>query len=270
MGVLDAVKRGFSITNRNIKLIAVLFSFNVISALVRLPFTPAAPVAGTLPAAPPAPSGSIAIFSIFFGLVSILMFGGVLGFLQEFIQTQKGTIGNFVKYGLKYYFRVLGVWILIIAILLVFGLLVAAGISLTVAIKNLVVTVFALAAVLIVGAIGIYVFILFLMSPYILIADDIGPIVALKKSMKFVRGSLLKVIGLFAILVLLSMGIGFGIGILAGIASFALKGVAGQFVVGLISSAFNSYVNVLLPACFLLFYMSSQKKEEPPTTTTTT
>lgn len=260
MGIMEIVKKGFGIVHKNIKLLILLFVFNLIGNTIRLPFTPATPAPGE------APSPALVGLSLLLAIVGVFMFGGVIGSIKEFIQTQKGTLANFVKYGVKYYLRILGVWVLVALIVLVFALLVAIGISIGVAVKNLVGVVLALAVVLIAGGIGIYIFILLLLSPYIVVADDTGPIAAMKKSVNFVRKSLLKIIGLFAILILISIGIGFVIGVTIGLLSFILKGMAGRVIITIVGSAFNAYINVLLPSCFLLYYMTSSKVQAAPPT----
>ena len=258
MGIMEIVKKGFGIANKNVQLLLVLFVFNLVGTFLRTPFMQAAPTAPATANLSPA----IIIISILLGLIGVLIFGGVLGSLKEYIQNQKAQLGHIMQYGTKFYLRVLGVWALILAILIAFTLVVAFAISLAMAIKNLVGVVILLAVALIVSGVGLYVFILLFMAPYILIADDIGPVSALKKSINFVRGCLGKIVSLFVMLVLITVGIGFVVGVIAGLITLALKGAAGQIIVWIVTSAFNSYVNVLLPACFLLIYLVSSKSSK--------
>ena len=258
MGIMEIVKKGFGIANKNVQLLLVLFVFNLVGTFLRTPFMQAAPTAPATANLSPA----IIIISILLGLIGVLIFGGVLGSLKEYIQNQKAQLGHIMQYGTKFYLRVLGVWALILAILIAFTFVVAFAISLAMAIKNLVGVVILLAVALIVSGVGLYVFILLFMAPYILIADDIGPVSALKKSINFVRGCLGKIVSLFVMLVLITVGIGFVVGVIAGLITLALKGAAGQIIVGIVASAFNSYVNVLLPACFLLIYLVSSKSSK--------
>jgi len=280
MGVLEIIKRGFAIVHRNIKLFVVLAIFNIISTLARIPFLPATPTApAAAPAAAPAlagvpvvptpTSGALIALNLVFGFIGILVFGGILGYVKEFIQTQKSTLVNFIKHGIKFYLRILGIWILITLIAGIFGIVVALPLALAFNMKILVVTVLAVAIALIAGAIGVYIFILLFLSPYVLVVDDIGPVEALKKSANFVRKSLLKMLGLFAGLMLISIGLGFLIGLVTGIASLPFEGAGAKLMMGIVGGVFNAYINVLLPACFLLFYMSSRKAKEPPTAATT-
>jgi len=258
MGVMEVIKKSFGIANKNIKLLIVLFVFNIIGLFLRGPqaeMTPGTP--------PPPPSPPVIILSLLLALVGILVFCGLIGYLKEYIKTQKESLNTFVEYGKKFYFRIIGVWLLVAAITMGFAIIAAVGISLSVTTANPVGIAIALAIGLIAGGIGAYVFLLFLMSPYILITDDTKPMAAIKGSIAFVRAHLLKVLGLLVLLILISIGIGLLSGILGGLLTLIIKGVAGKILLAIIGSAFNSYVNILFPASFLLFYLSRKEAEKP-------
>jgi len=258
MGIIDIIKKGFSIVHRNLGLLVVVFVFNLIATLVRLPFTPAAPVGS---AATP-PSLPLIGLTFLFGILGIFVFGGVLGYLKEYIKTQAGNLNNFISSGSQYFLRILGVWVLVAVVVMFFGMIGALGLSIGIAVKNLIGTVLAIAFVLIAGGIGVYLFMLMIMSPYVVVADGLGPVSAIKKSIDFVRKSLLKVVGLFLLLMLISLGIGFLVGVVVGVLTLILKGAGAKVLIAIIGSAFNAYVNVLIPSCFLLFYMTSSKAKQ--------
>jgi hypothetical protein len=255
MGIVETIKKGFGIVHKNMPLLLILFAFNLVSTLARLPLGQPA-VAGQL-----SPGGMI--LGIIFGLIGILVFGGTLGSIKDYIQTQKVTLNNFIPYGTKYYVRILAIWILVALIVMAFVVLTAFAITVGIVTRNLVGVTLAVAVALIIGAVGIYVFILLLLAPYIVVADDTGPIVAIKRSITFVRNAVLKVVGLFVLLLLISVGIGFLIGILAGLIALVIRGGVGQVVISILASGFNAYINVLMPSCFLLIYLSSRKPEQP-------
>lgn len=257
MGIIDIIKKGFGIVHKNLGLIVVVFAFNLIATLVRLPFMPATPAGATTPPSPP-----LIGLTFLFGILGIFIFGGVLGYLKEYIKTQAGNLGNFMASGAQYFLRILGVWVLVALVVMFFGMIGALGISIGIAVKNLIGTVLAIAFVLIAGGIGIYLFILMIMSPYAVVADGLGPVSAVKKSIDIVRKSLLKVVGLFLLLMLISLGIGFLVGVVVGLLTVLLKGAGGKVLIAIVGSAFNAYVNVLLPTCFMLFYMMSSKPKE--------
>ena len=236
----------------------MVFVFNLIATLARLPFTPAAPPG---PAATP-PTAPLIGLTLLFGILGIFIFGGVLGYLKEYIKTQAGNLGNFMSCGAQYFLRILGVWALIALVVMFFGMIGALGISIGIAVKNLVGTVLAVAFVLIAGGIGVYFFILMIMSPYVVVADGLGPVSAIKKSIDFVRKSLLTVVGLFLLLMLISLGIGFLVGVVVGLLTLLLKGAGAKVLIAIIGSAFNAYINVLLPSCFLLFYLTHSKTKQ--------
>ena len=258
MGILEAIKRGFAIVHKNLPILLIVFIFNGIGSLLRLRFAPAAPALGT----PPSPEALV--LTGIMSLVGILIFGGVLGSLKDHIKTQKSSQANFFKHGSKYYLKLLATWLLIGLVMALFAAFIVFGVGIGIVLRNLVGVVLALAFVLIAGGIGLYLFMLLFLSPYIVVADDIGPIAAIQKSVQFTRKSVLQVLGLLALLLLISVGMGFLVGVVAGIISFIIKGAAGRILIAVISSIFNAYVNMLLPASFLLYYMASSKPKEEP------
>jgi len=258
MGIIETIKRGFGIVHKNLPIILIVFIFNGIGSLLRLRFAPAAPALGT----PPTPEALV--LTGIMSLVGILVFGGILGSLKDYIKTQNSSPANFFKHGCKYYLKLLATWLLIGLVMMIFVALSVFGVGLGVVLRNLVGVVLALAFVLIAGGIGIYLFILLFLSPYVVVADDTGPIAAIQKSVQFTRKSVLTILGLLVLLLLITVGMGFLVGVVAGVISFIIKGAAGRILVAVISSIFNAYVNVLLPACFLLYYMASSKPKEEP------
>lgn len=271
MGILEAVRKSFGIANKNIALLLILFCFNFIGLLVRLPFMPKTPVLPGQPLVgpgqpplPPAQAAALMLIGLVFALIGVFFFCGVMGSIKEFIKTQKVELGNFVKYGAKYYFKIIGVWLAMLIVLFLFLLPVVVGIAIAAAVKSLAVISISIAIALIIGSIGVYLFLLLLMAPYALIADEIGPVAALKVSIAFVRKNLIKMIGLILLLALVALGMGFLVGIAMGIVAIFIKGIAGQIAVGILGSVFNAYINVVFPAALLLVYMSSKIPVDKP------
>jgi len=128
MAVIDTIKKGFSIVHKNLGLIFVVFIFNLITTLARLPFTPQTPG----PAAAPPPSPPLIGLTLLFGLLSVFIFGGVLGYLKDYIKTQTGNLGNFMNCGAQYFLRILGVWALRVVVVIFFGMIGAFGISIAI------------------------------------------------------------------------------------------------------------------------------------------
>ena len=61
---------------------------------------------------------------------------------------------------------------------------------------------------------------------------------------------------------LISLGIGFLVGVVVGLLTVILKGAGAKVLIAIIGSAFNAYINVLLPSCFLLFYLTHSKTKQ--------
>jgi hypothetical protein len=260
MGIIEAIKKGFSVATKAMVLVLILFIFNAVWALVSIPFTaPAETGAAVTPAA--------GILSIIFLLISIFVQGGSLGVVKDYIKEGALKLGEFVKYGFKFYLRLLGLGLIIALIILIVGIIAALIIAMTAPLENAVVTVISSILAIVVGALGLYFVILLIMSPYILVSEDKGVIESLKASIAFVRNSLGRVIGLLVLLILISLGIGLIIGIITGLTTFAMPVNVSQIIIGVINSAFNAYLGVVMLAAFMAFYLAGKTapaaKEEP-------
>ena len=266
MSILGAIKKGFNAASSNLGLVLILFVFNLIWNIVNVAIMPAGalPVPGAAPATPPAIPPQVAlttlVFSILFILVSIFMQGGSLGVVRDYIKEGKMKLSAFASYGLKYYLRLLGLGILIILIVLIIAVIAALLIVATTPLNNVVVTVIASIIAIAVGLVGIYFVILLVMSPYSLICDETGIIAAMKKSMAVVKKAFFRVLGLLALLILIAIGIGVLLGVVAGLLTVALPVKTGQIVIGVVNSLFNGYFGIVMTAAFMIFYFAIEKE----------
>lgn len=256
MGIIEAVKRGFGVATKLLKLVLVLFIFNAIWNLGSIPFiTPQAAATTTVNIA-------ALVFSLVFVLASIFMQGGTLGIVRDYLKTGTGKLGGLVSYGLKYYLRllVLGlIVVLIIGIVAILAVLIIAG---TAPLNQIVVTVIAATVAIAIGVIGVYFVLLLVMAPYILVCEEAGVIASIKKSIEFVRRTFLKVFLLLVVLILLSIGMGFTIGFLTGLLTIVIPMKVAQIIIGLVNSAFNGYLGIVMMAAFMAFYFAHTKKVE--------
>jgi len=257
MGVMEAIKKGFSVATKNLGLVLVLFVFNAIWNLVSIPFMPKP---GETPT--PQATGMAVIFSVLFILISIFVQGGALGTVKDYIKEGKAALGKFASYGLKYYLKLLVLGILIVLIIAVVGLVAALIVAATVPLNNAVVTVIAAIIAIALGAVGLYYILLLILSPYTLVCDDSGVFDAMKKSLRVVRKALGRIILLLVLLVLISLGIGFIVGFAAGLIAIALPVTVGQVIIGLVNSAFNGYLGIVLMASFMAIYLALSEKEK--------
>lgn len=255
MKVMEAIGRGFSISNKNFGLLAILFIFNVIWNLSPIPFVGDMQDPAKMPISVP-----IVALSVIFILVNIFIQAGVFGLLKDSIASEaKAKLGDFAKYGGKFYMRLLGIGLLILLGIALAVLIVGVLFSVGAIVKNVVITI-------ITGVIGVilaviaayYIFLLFL-SPYVLVIDDSGIIKAMKNSMKFVKKNIWKISGLSTLLVLIGLGMGFIVGIISGILSLLIKGMAFQVVTSVITGAVSSYITVIISAALMLYYAKSSQ-----------
>jgi hypothetical protein len=256
MGVMEAIKKGFSLAAKSMNLILVVFIFNLIWNVLGVFFAPAPPAAVPGEAVAPEVNPVWVILSILFILLSIFIQGGILGVVRDLVKQGILKIGKFINYGKKYYLRLLGLGLLIMLIILVIGLIAAIIVAIGAPTGNSVVIGITSILALIVGAVGLYVMLLLFLAPYIMVADDLGVIEAMKKSIDIVRRNLLKVLGLAVMLVLIAFGMGFVLGVVTGIISVAMPGIVTQMLTAILTSGLNAYVGILMTASFMSFYVA--------------
>ena len=254
MGVIEAIKKGFGVAAKYRGLVLVLVVFNLVWNLASIPFVNQA--------AAPELSPIAALLSIFFILISVFIQSGSLALVRDFVKEGKTTLSNFVKYGTSYYLRLLGLGILIILLISIIGLVVALVVIATAPLNNTVVTVIAALIAIALGAVGLYYILLLILSPYIIVCEELGVIEAMKRSIKIVRRSIGKILLLLVVLILISMALGFLIGLLTGILTLAFPAGAGQIVIAIVNSLFNGYLGIVMMASFMVFYLGLIEKEK--------
>jgi hypothetical protein len=260
MGMLEAIKKGFGVASKNLVLILILFVFNLIWNTVNALIVPqgAAPAAGANAAAEIAPEAALTtlIFGVIFVFAGIFMQGGSLGLVRDYIKEGKMKLSQFASYGLKYYVRLLGLGLIIIFLVLAVALIAALIVAATAPINNVVATAIASVIAIAIGLVGVYFVILFVMSPYTMVSDEIGIIEAMKKSMRVVKKSFWKILALLVLLVLIAIGIGVLLGIVTGLIAVALPPMIGQLIVAVVSSLFNGYFGMVMMASFMALYLA--------------
>jgi hypothetical protein len=262
MGVIEAIKKGFSVAAKNMGLVLVLIIFNVIWNLASIPLAGqgAAIAPGTTP--PPQMTAMALLFTILFILASIFVQGGTLGLVKDYLKEGKASLPSFAKYGLKYYLRLLGLGLIIVLIIAILGLVAAIIIAATAPLKNFAVTIAATVVAVIIGVMGLCFIFLLVMSPYALVCDELGIGGAIKKSIAVVKKAVWKVLLLLILLILISLGIGFIIGFAIGLATAAAPANVGQWLIGIVNSIFNGYLGVVMMAAFMALYLSLIVKEK--------
>lgn len=248
MGIFGAIKKGFGGTSKLMAVVFAFFIFNAIIGLIGLP------LANPARATNPATMAISIVISVVAFLIFIFLQGGALGLVRDQIKTASSNIGQFVEYGKKYYLRILLLLLLYIAIAVGVVLilsLVSAGILL---LGDNIVTRIVVAAIVTVSAV---VIITLLVYPiYALVAEDLGPMAALKKGFNASKANFLATLGLFITMLLISLAISLLIGFIVGLISVPLPANIGQVIIAIVNALVQSYIPVVMMIAFMTFYMS--------------
>jgi len=263
MKVIEAIGKGFSVAGRSLGILTVLFIFNTIWNLVSLPFVNVAQD----PQANFNLSPQFVVLSVLFILANVFIQGGVFGVIKDAIAApDKNALGNFLKYGSKFYLRFLGMGAIILLGIALAVLIIGLIFSISLVVKIIIVNIIAVSISIILAAIALYYLFLLFLSPYILVIEDKGIFSAMKLSMQFVKKNLWKIAGLSTLLMLIGLGIGFLVGVLSGFISLVIKGAPLQIVAGILTSAVNAYIAVIISASLMIYYygVAARKESQEP------
>lgn len=252
MGIMESVKKGFSVAGQSLNLVFVLFGFGLVWNIVNLVLTPRLAVSPDTPPSAGASAAMIAV-GILFILVSFFVQAGSLGYIADKIKTGKAELSAFFAAGGKFYVKML---LLGLFVGLVVGVLLLA-IGLLVALLAPTVQILAVILGLLIGAAVIYFILMVFLAPYAIVVDNEKVMASVKKSMGIVKSHLLTVIGIALVLILIGFLIGVLLGVILAILSAAVKGTAAQVVFAVLSSFVNAYLGVLVSAAFMNLYLSA-------------
>jgi len=247
MGIVDAVKNGFGLSKKLMKVVLIFFILNVVMGLISLPL--ARPENAGKP-------GVIAIsfvVSIVFFIIFIFLQGGALGLSRDLNKSGNAEMANFSVYGKKYYVRILGLLLLyiLIAVALVLVLsLIGSGIL---ALVNNLFTRTLVGAIA--GVVAFFVIVLLLFPIYAIVADELGIVEALKKGIALGKANFMKIAGLFLILVLISIVISLIIGFVIGLITVPLPFTVTQILITVVNSAVQSYIPIVMMLALMGFYL---------------
>ncbi|MDD4956899.1 MAG: hypothetical protein PHH49_02375 [Candidatus Omnitrophica bacterium] len=252
MGIFEAVKKGFVLSQKLLNVVLVFFVFNAIIGLISLP------LANPDKADDPGIAVISIITSVIFFLIFIFLQGGALGLVKDEIKTGLTNIGKFVEYGKKYYKSILALLLIyiVLAICVVLLLsLVSAGVLL---LGDNGITRSILAAIITVVAI---VAITMLIYPiYSVVVDDIGAVAALKKGIGVAKDHFWNTLGLFIVMLIISMVISLLIGFVIGLVTIPMPEGVGAILITLVNAAVQSYMPIIMMISFMSFYMALNVK----------
>ncbi|MCD6539093.1 MAG: hypothetical protein J7K37_00070 [Candidatus Omnitrophica bacterium] len=195
MEIIEVIKKGFRIATKAIILVLVLFAFNVVCTFASMSFT--TPEVG-VPVTPAA-----VVLTIIFLLIRNFIIGGILGTIKDFVKEGVLKLKEFAKYGLKFYLRLVELFLIYVLLILIVAMIALLITTITIPFKNTVATVIYITGVSVVVGIGVYFIMLLIMSPYVLVVEDVKIIDSIKKSVSFVRNNLGGVIGLLVFFILI-------------------------------------------------------------------
>jgi len=248
MGILQVILKGFGESIKLLKLALLFFIFNFVIGLIMLPY------AGPENVGNPQSAGIALLVSIISVLIFIFLQGGALALIRDLLKSGSISFAGFIENGKRYYVRILGLFLIIIAIALVVILLVALGASAIIAIANNTLSRSLIAACITV--ISIVGAVLLLYPIYTVIVDDLGPIEALKKGVNTSIANFWKTFGLLLILFLVTFGIALAIGSGLTFLTATLPVKMGQIVQLFVNSLLQSYLSIVMMLSFMAFYLS--------------
>ena len=257
MGALDAVKKGFALSGKLMKVVIIFFILNAVMGLISVPLATPENVGK------PGVIALSLVLSVIFFIIFIYVQGGALGLARDVHKTGNADMSNFSAYGKKYYVKILS--LLLIYILIAVGLVLILGLigSGVLALANNLFTktlVWGISAV-----VGFFVVILLLFPIYSIVTDETGVVAALKKGIGISRENFWKVAGLFLALVLISLLASLVIGFIVGLITVPLPFKVTQIIITIVNSAVQSYIPIVMMLALMGAYLDlSGKGSESP------
>jgi len=258
-GIMEAVKKGFSVASKSLGLVGILIAFNLVGNLISMSMV----VAPGTEATPQMSAGAI-VFSVIFILVSIFFQGASLGLIRDYVKQGAMKLSELVNYGAKYYLRLLGLGLVIIALIAVVAIIAGIIIAVTAPLNNTIVTAIAVTLAIAVAVVAaVLYFIPLTLSPYALVSDEAGVIASMKKSLAIMKPlvKVARLILLYVVLILISLGVGFVVGFLVGLLAAVLPQMVGKVLMATATSIINGYLGIVMTAAFMVFYFAIEKEK---------
>jgi len=253
MGIMEAVKKGFTGSGKLLNVVIIFFVLNVVMGLISLPLANPENVGN-----PGVAAASLGLSLVFF-LIFIYLQGGALGLTRDLHKTGSCSMSGFVGYGKKYYVKILGLLLIYILIALAIVIVLALIGSGILAIGDNIVTrsiVGTIAAV-----VAIVVITLLLLPIYSIVADENSVIQALKKGVRVARENFWKVLGIFLALVIISVVISVVVGFVIGLITVPLPFTVTQVIITIVNSAVQSYIPIVMMIALMGYYLGLSKGE---------
>jgi len=256
MNIIEAVKKGFTLSGKLLKVVLFFFILNVVMGLISLPLARPENIGN------PGIAAISFILSLIFFAIFVYLQGGALGLTRDIQKTSSCDMANFPVYGKKYYLKILGLLVLYILIAIGIVLVFALAGSGILALADNVFTrtlIFGVAAV-----ITLFVIVLLLFPVYSIVADENNAIQAFKKGVKTGMDNFWPTLGLFVLLVAISIVISLVIGFIIGLITIPLPVTLSKIIITIVNSAVQSYIPVVMMLALMGYYLSLTKEPGSP------
>lgn len=254
MKTMEAVKKGFAGSKKLLNVVGIFFVFNVIVGLLTLPL--ASPERAGDPTTLVLSIGASIVFFLIFAFLQ----GGALGLIKDNIKSGSFDISRFAEYGKSFYVRIILMLLLYLLIaivtVLVYGL-VSSGLLL---IADNIVTRTLVALLVTAGTVIIVTLLIY--PVYALVAEDKSVMEAFKKGVSAARNNFWATLGLFLVLMIISLVISILIGFAAGLLTVPFPMAVSNVVVTILNAAVQSYIPIVMMVAFMSFYLSLSSGEE--------
>jgi len=288
MGVFEAIKNGFSVARKNLKLwlLLVVISFVLMAVSVPIAMAVLGPEAFQPGAAAPTPTDLGLGGGIVFGamviamvLVQIFVNAGTVGCIKNAVKTGSLNLANFVENAKKFFVRffLFSIAMLIIMAIIFIALLLIGGLAGIIGNK----------VAILGGLLGIITFVAFVaaaicaglygaMGPIVIAAEDKSLIESMTKCLDFVKEKLWKIIALglmFALMFLAVMAIMFIVFFAVGLVLGASGGAEGlsqgaQVTINLLSRILwnlaGTYLTIVFVSSMMSYYLGNSAGTEAP------
>ncbi len=256
MKIVQSVAKGFSESAKALKIVLIFFVVNFVIGLLALPFS------GPQNAGNPQAAAMTILISLISILIFIFLQGGALSSIRDLLKTNSFSMSDFVANGKKYYLKILGLFLSILAVALVVILILVLLSGGVLAMANNAFTRSLITAVIVM--ISVIAIVLLLFPVYIIVLEEKGPIEAIKKGIRASLDNFWRALGLFLLLLVIAFALAFIIGLLIALITGALPTTAGQIVMLLANALLQSYLSIVMMIAFTAFYLGLSKQQSTP------
>lgn len=263
MGVFNALKSGFSIAAKNLKLWGVLVVINVILfilAIISMVAIMGPSMVNPANAAnPPQPTTSqivgLIIVVIIGFLIQLFVNAGVVGSIRDAVKTGSAKLGDLLKYANKYFVRFVLFSLLMLAVVIVFGVIAALLIGLiSVLAKSAVAVAVILGVVL--GIVGLVILLILglygSLVPVIIVSDENKVGASIGNAAKLIGKKLWATLGLALVYWIMFLLLAF-VNYIANLGGVAAVSIASQIIVSLL----NIFLSLAFVGSFMKYYLAS-------------